>query len=132
MGRIAHAVATSIGGYGLKIRTARHQLTADEPQSNGGTDTGPAPYALLLSSLGACTSITLRMYGDHKGWTLGEIKVDLSMIKEGESELIEREVRFSAPLSEEQRARLLEIAEKTPVTKTLRQGVRIETQIRGR
>ena len=51
MARIAHAVATSSGGYGLKIRTARHELTADEPPSNGGTDTGPAPYALLLSSL---------------------------------------------------------------------------------
>jgi len=131
MGRIAHAVASSSSGYGLKIRSGRHELTSDEPRSNGGTDTGPAPYPLLLSALGACTSITLRMYADRKGWSLGEIKVDLSFSKEGDAELIEREVRFSVPLSEEQRARLLEIAEETPVTKTLRQGVRIETQIGG-
>lgn len=131
MGRIAHAVATSSSGYAQRIRSGRHEVTSDEPSSSGGTDTGQPPYALLLSSLGSCTSITLRMYGDRKGWTLGEIKVDLNFIKEGDAEAIEREVRFSAPLSEEQRARLLEIAEKTPVTVTLRRGVRIETQIRG-
>jgi putative redox protein len=131
MGRIAHVVSSSSSGYGLKVRSGRHELTADEPQSNGGTDTGPAPYPLLLSALGACTSITLRMYADRKSWSLGEIKVDLSFSREGDAEVIEREVRFSAPLSEEQRAHLLEIAERTPVTKTLRQGVRIKTQIGG-
>ena len=130
MGRIAHAVAVSTGGYAQQIRTGAHHLTADEPKSSGGTDTGPSPYGLLLSSLGACTSITLRMYAERKGWTLGEIKVDLSLIREGEAESIERELRFSAPLADEQRARLLEIAAKTPVTKTLSKGIRIDTQIR--
>jgi putative redox protein len=129
MGRIAHCIATSSSGIAQKIRTGGHQLTADEPRSNGGTDAGPSPYGLLLSALGACTSMTLRMYADRKGWSLGEIKVDLSFSREGDAELIEREVRCSAPLTEEQRARLLEIAGKTPVTRTLQRGVRIETEI---
>ena len=131
MGRIAHAVARSPSGYAQKIRAGGHELTSDEPTASGGTGTGPAPYNLLLSALGACTSITLRMYGDRKGWTLGEIQIDLSFSRDGDVELIERELRFSAPLTEEQRARLLEIAGKTPVTKTLQKGIRIDTQIRG-
>src|ERR1700676_611444 len=131
MGRIAHAVASSTSGYAQKIRAAGHDLTSDEPTTSGGTGTGPTPYNLLLAALGACTSITLRMYGDRKGWTLGEIKIDLSFSRDGDVDLIERELRFSAPLTEEQRARLLEIAGKTPVTKTLQKGIRIDTQIRG-
>ncbi len=129
MGRIAHVIATSSSGVAQKIRSGRHDFTADEPASNGGTDTGPAPYALLLSALGACTSIILRMYADRKGWDLGEIKVDLSFSREIDAEFIEREVRFSAALTEDQRARLLEIAGKTPVTKSLLKGVRIDTQV---
>src|SRR3954466_2381334 len=105
--RIAHVVATSTAQYAQEIRSGRHRLTADEPKSNGGTDTGPAPYALLLSALGACTSITLRMYADRKGWTLGAIDVRLRMLKSHDGrDRIEREIRFGAPLSDEQRARL--------------------------
>src|SRR5881394_3555864 len=102
--RIAHVVATSTARYAQEIRSGRHQLTSDEPKSNGGADTGPAPYALLLAALGSCTSITLRMYADRKGWELGTVAVDLDFSRENEKELIRREVRFSAPLSEEQRA----------------------------
>ena len=116
-------------GYALGIHAGRHELSADEPQAAGGTDTGPNPLQLLLSALGACTSITLRMYAERKGWELGEIDVDLQLSRDGETESIERRVHFSASLSEEQRARLAEVAEKTPVTRILKRGLQIVTQI---
>ena len=127
--RIAHVVASGTAKYAQQIRSGRHHLTSDEPKSGGGTDTGPAPYGLLLASLAACTSITLRMYAERKGWDLGEISVELDFEKDEGKESIRREVRFSVRVTEEQRARLAEIAEKTPVTKTIRQGVPIETTV---
>jgi putative redox protein len=127
--RIAHVMAESATGYAQKIRAGRHQWTADESKGRGGTDSGPNPYSLLLGALGACTSITLRMYAEGKGWELGEVRVDLNLFKEGEADRIERQIRFSAPLSEEQLARLAEVADKTPVTKTVRQGVAIQTTV---
>ena len=129
MSLIATALVEGKKGYAQTIQTGRHRLTADEPERGGGTDSGPAPYGLLLSALGACTSITLRMYADRKGWDLGEVRVSLRHFKEGDSDRIERDIRFSAPLSEEQRNRLMEIVEKTPVTKTIASGTAIETKI---
>ena len=127
-GPIAHAVLDSERGYAQKIRAGHHSLTADEPTANGGTDTGPPPYALLLSGLGACTSITLRMYAQRKGWDLGPVHVEARLYKDAAgADRIERTVRVGAPLSDEQRAKLAEIAEKTPVTKTLRAGTPITT-----
>jgi putative redox protein len=128
--RIAHVVAESAAGYAQKIRAGRHEWTADESKDQGGTNSGPNPYSLLLGALGACTSITLRMYAQRKGWELGEVRVDLSLFKEGEADRIERQITFSAPLSEEQLARLAEVAAKTPVTKTIRQGAAIQTSVR--
>jgi len=81
----------------------RPQLTADDPRERGGTDAGPAPYDLLRSALGACSAITLRMYAERKGWTLGTIHVELEHHKRHDgTEHIERRVRFSAPLSDHQ------------------------------
>jgi putative redox protein len=131
MSVIASATLESASGYAQKIDAGGHPLTADEAISQGGTNTGPSPYGLLLAALGACTSITLRMYAERKGWNLGEIKVALRHEKTADgADRIVREVRLSAPLTEEQRARLAEIAEKTPVTKTLKAGASIETQLR--
>jgi putative redox protein len=131
MSVIATATLDSASGYAQKIDAGGHPLTADEAISQGGTNTGPSPYGLLLAALGACTSITLRMYAERKGWNLGEIKVALRHEKTADgADRIVRELRFSAPLTEEQRARLAEIAEKTPVTKTLKAGASIETQLR--
>lgn len=112
------------------IRSGRHELVADEPAALGGGDQGPAPYGLLLSALAACTSITLRMYADRKGWQLGPVKVDLAMLRDNDEERIERTIVLAATVPPDQRARLAEIAEKTPVTKTLRRGTRIVTTFR--
>ena len=128
-GLVARTSLESTTGYAQKIRAGHHGLTADEPTHAGGTDTGPSPYGLVLSGLGACTSITLRMYAERKGWDLGTIQLELRMFKDTEGkERIERTVRLGNPaLTAEQRAKLAEIAEKTPVTRTLRGGVPIAT-----
>ncbi|MCB9656522.1 MAG: OsmC family protein [Sandaracinaceae bacterium] len=129
MKAIATAGVTSQGvPYRQDIRTGNHQLVADEPEHAGGKDAGPAPYDLLLASLGACTAITLEMYAQRKGWALGQLRVDLTFLKnhEGESR-IERVLHVSEVLTDEQWARLLEVAGKTPVTKTLLAGTPITT-----
>ena len=126
---VGSVVVESAAGYAQTVRAGHHRLTADEPAGGGGTDTGPAPYSLLLAALGACTSITLRMYADRKGWGLGAVHVALRLILDGQAERIERELSFGAALTEEQRHRLLEIADKTPVTRTLRTGLPITTRV---
>jgi putative redox protein len=125
-------VAVQSGGanYRHSIHTGHgHDLVADEPVADGGANAGPAPYELFLSGLGACTAITLRMYAERKGWDIGELGVELSLLKslEGETK-IERVLKSSAALSEEQWERLLAIAEKTPVTLTVKQGAPIATR----
>ena len=129
MALIATTTVESNTGYAQRIESAGHQLTADEGKAAGGTDTGPAPYGLLLASLGACTSITLRMYADRKGWQLGDIHIALRHTKSDAGDQIERDIRFGAALSEEQRTRLAEIADKTPVTKTIKAGAAIQTRV---
>jgi putative redox protein len=130
--RIAHTVLDSAQGLSAQIQNGRHRLTADEPVAVGGADAGPSPYQLLLSSLAACTAMTLRMYADRKGWTLGNVHVDVELHKDTEDSTgsIKRVVSFSAPLSAEQREKLAAIAEKTPVTRTIRAGAPIATELR--
>ncbi len=125
---MAKATVVSEKGLAQAITTRQHHLSADEPADNGGTDTGPAPYELLLASLGACSSATLRLYGDRKGWDLGRIEVRLSFFRDAEgTESIRRTVRLGGALDAEQRTRLAEIVEKTPVTKTLKRSLAIAT-----
>ena len=116
-------------GYAQHIKTAAHEIQSDEPERRGGTNTGPSPFELLLSSLGACTAITLRMYADRKQWDLGAIDVKLRLVKEGEAQTVERSIAISAALSDEQKAKILEIADKTPVTKALAAGILIKTTL---
>jgi putative redox protein len=129
MSIVAHTTVESARGYANTVHAGKHVFTADEPERLGGTDTGASPYGLLLASLGACTSITLRMYAERKQWELGTIKVALRHRKDDAgADLIERDLTFSAPLTAEQRARLAEIVEKTPVTKTIKAGAPIQTR----
>ena len=116
--------------YEQHIRIGHHELLADEPAAQGGGDAGPSPYGLLLASLGACTAITLRMYAERKGWDLGPVRVDLEIVRDGDLERIARTIELGPALNAEQRARLAEIAEKTPVTKTLKRATPILTSVR--
>jgi uncharacterized OsmC-like protein len=133
-------VRGSAAGFAQEIYAGPHRLHADEPASAGGTDTGPSPYDLLLASLGACTSMTVAMYARRKTWPLEEVTVHLrhSKIhaadcaecdtKEGMLDRIERDIHFAGPLTDEQRSKLLEIANKCPVHRTLTSEIDIATR----
>lgn len=120
--------AHSESGYAQDIRARTHQLHADEPASEGGTDTGPAPYELLLAGLAACTSITLRMYADRKDWPLISVEVGLRLSGGPGAIHIDRTLTI-AGLDDAQKARLADIAERTPVTLTLKGGLPITTTL---
>jgi len=118
-------------GYATEIIAGKHNLLADEPPSVGGEDSGPTPYGFLLSALGACTAMTLRMYADFKKIDLQEVEVDLTHDKihkedgensessKGKIDVMKRKIRLKGDLTEEQRKRLIEIADRCPVHKTL-------------
>ena len=114
---MAHAKA-SIGttNYAVSITAGHHRLGADEGAELGGKDSGPAPYDLLCAALGACTTITLRMYAERKVWPLQAVHVDVHLKRDGQNAAISRVLRFEGELADAQRARLLDIAERTPVT----------------
>jgi putative redox protein len=128
---MAHITVISEHQYAQQIVAGHHRTTADEPTARGGSDTGPNPIELLLGSLGACTSITLRMYAGRKGWELGKITVGLRYTPPSDQQKahVERRLSFAKPLSDEQSAKLLEIAGKTPVTLALMAGIGIDTSI---
>ena len=127
---MAHARAT-IGttNYAVAIAAGHHQLNADEGPALGGKDTGPAPFDILCSALAACTGITLRMYAERKAWPLRGVQVDVRFSGTGKEGAIARVLSFDGQLSQEQRARLADIAERTPVTLTLKNGVAITTTL---
>ena len=125
---MAHVTLHNAAGYAQDIKARIHQLKSDEPESNGGKDTGPAPYELLLAALASCTSLTLRMYAERKGWAVENIEVALFLHGQGETLSIERILTITGT-DAEQNARLAEIAEKTPVTLTLKRGVPIATRL---
>jgi len=115
--------------YFTRIEIGAHRLGADEPVSNGGQDKGPAPFDLLLAALGACTAITLRMYADRKEWPLERLEVGLRLTLGVEGAFrVERTLK-PIGLDADQRGRLAEIAEKTPVTLTLKNGLPIHTSL---
>ncbi len=126
---LANAHSDALGPrYAQMIQTGHHELVADEPATAGGADVGSSPYGLLLASLAACTAITLRMYADRKGWELGPVHIDLSIGRSAEGvERITRTITPAPAVTAEQRAKLAEIAEKTPVTKTLKRSLEIAT-----
>lgn len=122
------------GRYQQTVRTGRHTLIADEPVSVGGEDAGPAPFDYLLAALGACTSMTLRMYAEIKQLPLTSISVELKHEKvevdgKAKQDRIERIITLTGELSREQRSRLLEIANKCPVHRTLQSDILIDSSL---
>ena len=123
-------VHTDEGKFRQKVQVGGHVLTADEPESSGGNDSGPAPHEFLLAGLGACTSMTVKVYADRKGWPVRAVDV----LVEGHHDetrvfTCKRTISFEGDLTDEQRQRLLEIANKCPVHKTLSGTIRIETTL---
>jgi len=115
--------------YAQKIQAGRHALAADEHAAAGGADAGPSPFEHVLAGLGACTSITLRMYAERKGWRLGAVTVRLRLFREETGLRVERDVVVGGELSADQRARLADLCERTPVTLALKRGVEIGTTL---
>jgi putative redox protein len=119
-----------------------HHLVADEPISMGGTDLGPAPYGYLMAGLGACTAMTLRMYSDRKEWPLDGVTVKLNHqkiyaadcetceTKEGKLDQIEREIELTGDLDDQQKLRLMQIADRCPVHRTLKSEIVIKTELK--
>jgi len=129
-------------GFAQAIAVGPHRLAADEPTAVGGTDAGPNPYDLLLASLGSCTSMTVALYARRKGWPLETVTVRLRHARihaadcsecetrEGMIDRIEVDLEMAGPLTDAQRARLVEIAGKCPVHRTLTSEIDIRTHLR--
>ena len=129
-------------GFRTAITVRGHELIADEPESVGGTGMGPDPYDYLLAALGSCTSMTIRMYADRKKWPLESVVVRLKHqkihaedcreceTKSGKVDIIEREIELIGPLDKEQRERLLEIANRCPVHRTLHSEIVVRSILR--
>ncbi len=132
---------TDSDSFKTDIVTGKHHLIADEPASVGGTDQGPNPYDYLLSSLGACTTMTLQMYAKRKGWDLKTVKAILDHKKvhakdceevetdTGKIDYIDKEIELIGDLDEDQRKRLLEIADRCPVHRTLHSEIVVKTKL---
>lgn len=132
---------TGDGLFSQELLDGRHRLLADEPVSAGGNDLGPGPYEMLLMALGACTSMTIRLYAKHKQWPLEHVQVRLKhskvYIQDCENcdtkpamlDHIDREIHLAGKLDKEQIAKLMDIAEKCPVHRTLTGHVRISSKL---
>ncbi len=113
----------------LKMPHRHHQLNADEGPELGGKDSGPGPYDLLVAALGACTVITLRMYAERKQWPVTAVHADVHFVREGDRQQIDRVLTIEGAVDDEQKKRMADIAERTPVTLTLKGGVEIRTKL---
>ena len=135
---IVHGTAA---GFAQEVEVGSHEVYADEPVSFGGTDSGPSPYDLLLAALGSCTSMTIGFYARKRRWPLENITVSLrhSRIhaadceecetKEGKIDRIELDIHLTGSLTDEQHAKLMEIADKCPVHQTLTSEINIRSRV---
>lgn len=116
--------------YVVSLQARQHEILADEPEDIGGSDQGLTPYELILAGLGACTSVTLKMYAQRKGWVLRDVDVKLEMVNEkGHSPVIIRKIKVQGDLTPEQCDRLLQIANTCPVHNLLDNPIEIESAI---
>ena len=130
MDKITAHIGTAL--YKTEIISATHSIISDEPESVGGMDLGFTPDELLASSLAACTSITLRMYANRKGWDLTDIKVEINLDNHPTEQktVITRSIQLIGNLDEEQKTRLLYIADKCPIHKILTNPIEITTDLK--
>lgn len=138
---IAHIAENGKSDYAVTITVSGYTIDGDEPSSFGGGDTGPAPYDMLLAALGECTAMTVRWYAKQQKWPLEKVEVVMTHIKENRADITELADKKGPPvdvfekkvilhgdqLTEEQRAKLIEVSAKCPVQKTLQSGVVIRT-----
>ena len=126
------AIARRNGGHFMHdVDIREHHLTADEPEDNGGDDTGPSPQELLAASLASCTAITIEMYAKRKGWEIGDLSVDVDYepAQRGSPTKFKMAVQLPKELPEDQRERLMQIAAKCPVHRTLEGEVMFEESV---
>ena len=118
--RSAHIVENGHSTFSVDIEVSGHTITGDEPVASGGGDVGPAPYDLLLAALGECTVMTVRWYAQREGWKLEKAEARLTHVKEGKTDRFVKHITLHGDeLTAEQRAKLIEIAAKCPVQRTL-------------
>ncbi|MDC0177241.1 OsmC family protein [Polaribacter sp.] len=126
-------VVLTTKNYLAEVKTRKHFLVIDEPVDSGGGDNGPTPVEYLLTAIGGCVSITLRMYAERKGWDVGKITVNVfqkeALTPEGEKKWLEEEISFEKDITEDQRKRLLVIAGKCPVAKMVKGATEIVSSI---
>ncbi|HEY8040400.1 MAG TPA: OsmC family protein [Polyangiaceae bacterium] len=125
-------VSTAEGKFRQNVRIGPHALVADEPvkaDGSGGDDAGPAPHEWILAGLGACTSMTVKMYADRKGWPLEAVETTVRGDHVDGAFVLTRHIRLTGNLDDPQRERLLEIANKCPVHKSLTGPIRIATDL---
>lgn len=126
--RQAHIVENGRSTFCVDIDVSGHAITGDEPVEGGGADMGPAPYDLLLAALGECTVMTVRWYAKREGWPLEKAEARLTHVKDGKTDRFVKDITLHGPgLTPEQRAKLIEIAAKCPVQRTLEGTPAIET-----
>lgn len=118
------------GSYTCDINAGKHQMVADEPVPLGGDDLGAAPYQYLKAALGSCTAMTLRMYAERKKWPLTNVVVTLRHSRDANKQSVfERDIQLAGDLTADQRERLLDIADRCPVHKTLSNGATILSKL---
>ena len=128
---VMRAVARKRERYTHDVKTGRHTLTVDEPEKQGGQDMGPSPQELLAAALASCTAVTMEMYANRKGWEIGEVVVDVGYepAQRGSPTRFDMVVTLPKELPEDQRERLLQIAAKCPVHRTLEGEVMFEERV---
>ena len=123
------SVVLTTKNYVAEAKIRNHFVVTDVPVSEGGADTAPTPVEYLLTAIGGCVAVTLRMYAARRNWDVGEITVNVFQLKDEKGAYLTEEISFEKEITEDQRKRLLVFAGKCPVAKMVKEGTRIESKI---